>query len=536
MLRNLPFSLKNSRITDELPTETEHLQEGCTLTSFEPGELFAGRYKILRRLGAGGMGAVYLGCDPLEEEFRVALKVLNPGQAQNSTARERFRNEITASYKINHPHVVKAYEYFDAEDLQAYAMEYVDGGNLMERMNAGIPGVAETTDILIETSDALTAIHAAGIIHRDLKPENILLTRNGNVKITDFGVARLKDTRTLTSAGTMVGTPKYLAPEYIEIGECDTRGDIFALGVIAYELLSGEAPFGNETNPSKMLERLRQPARPLAQLCPEVQAGLSAVVMKAMETKVSKRYQSSKELFDDLTLVKAGGTPKAVTEAAEKPPRPVTGASALFSIPGSATMARPVATFTGPGESAPKESTPNSETIQASKEPPAKAQHDLFSIQAEVNETPKMMERLAQAEQKSLAQPPMPGVIFRYWRQAVTAAALICALIISTGVAYRAFSPALNHLPNGNYTGEAFGLFGHGSQTPIGVIRSDLNTIVILGRAGCAPSKLDGPSGDFSCGELKFKLTVEAATDSSAVGTIVEQSWQTRGTWSISKK
>ncbi len=492
------------------------------MTSFEPGELFAGRYKILRRLGAGGMGAVYLGCDPLEEEFRVALKVLNPGQAQNSTARERFRNEITASYKINHPHVVKAYEYFDAEDLQAYAMEYVDGGDLMERMNAGVPGVAETIDILLQTADALSAIHAAGIIHRDLKPENILLTRNGNVKITDFGVARLKDARTLTSAGTMVGTPKYLAPEYIEIGECDARGDIFALGVIAYELLSGEAPYGNETNPSKMLERLRQIPKPLAKLCPEVSVGLGAVVMKAMETKVSKRYQTAKDLMEDLKLVKAGESPKIATQTQQeidKQKRTPTNPGTLFGISGSATTVRPI-------------TAPPTNIIEQQPSHPM-AESLAIPASTEFHETPSMMSRLAHAEQETAPQ-SYRGI--GRWRRASVAIIFTSILVVSTGVAYRAFAPTLDQLPDGNYTGQAFGLFGQGSQTPIGLIRSSPNTVVVLGRAGCAPSKLEGQSGEFSCGDLHFKLNVQAVTDSSAIGVITEQSWQTRGTWSISRR
>lgn len=476
------------------------------MTGFEPGELFAGRYKIIKRLGAGGMGAVYLACDPLEEEFLVALKVLNPGQAQNTTARERFRNEITASYKINHPHVVRAYEYFDAEDVQAYAMEYINGGDLMGRMLAGIPSPSESLVILIQIADALTAIHAAGIIHRDLKPENILLTKKGDVKITDFGVARLKDARTLTSAGSMVGTPKYLAPEYIEIGECDARGDIFALGVIAYELLSGEAPFGNETNPSKMLERLKAPAIPLNERSPGLPVGLAAVVMKAMETRVSRRYQNAKQLLEDLTAVKTGGVPVALQEAANEREEQSAHPAPLHIEHSDEEWSKP-RPFSLPPV------TPPDIALSPGK----------ISIEEKFAGAPSLDELES-----------LPAATPRWRKPAIVG--LLAALIASTGIAYRAFTPGLTQLPSGTYAGQAFGLFGQGSQTPIGLIRTANKTIVVLGRSGCAPAELGERQGEFSCGDLRFELHVEAVTEASAVGTIKELSWQTVGTWSMNRQ
>ena len=493
------------------------------MTSFEAGELFAGRYKIVRRLGAGGMGAVYLACDPLEEEFLVALKVLNPGQAQNTVAKERFRNEITASYKINHPNVVRAYEYFDAEDVQAYAMEFVDGGDLMERMNAGTPSTHESLTILIQSADALTAIHSAGIIHRDFKPENILLTKNGLVKITDFGVARLKDARTLTSAGSMVGTPKFLAPEYIEIGECDARGDIFALGVIAYELLSGEAPFGNESNPSKMLERLRIPATQLSERVPRLPVGLAAVVMKAMDTRVASRYQTALDFLNDLKAVKSGGVPLALTEAAAAPKQ--NGEASAGFIDGFIDRFDSSVDSIGAGSQ-----TDRTERSRAFSLPPV-TPADLAlspgkrSIEEELRAVTSLEElQLAATRERA----PM-------WPKAC-AVALLTGLVVAIGVSYQVFAPALTNMPEGGYTGTAFGLFGEGSQTPLGLIRSESNTVVILGRSGCAPAKLEKKSSTFKCGDLTFDFTVQALTEASAVGTIRERSWDTSGTWSIGKR
>lgn len=481
------------------------------------------------------MGAVYLACDPLEEDFKVALKVLNPGQAQNSTAKERFRNEITASYKITHPNVVKAYEYFDAADVQAYAMEFVDGGDLLQRMNAGVPSVAETLDILRQTADALGAIHAAGIIHRDLKPENILLTRTGAVKITDFGVARLKDARTLTSAGSMVGTPKYLAPEYIEIGECDTRGDIFALGVIAYELLSGEAPFGNETNPAKMLERLQRPPARLSTQVKDLPAGLEAIVMEAMETKVSKRYQTARLLVEDIEAVQRGEMPKhAKVEAEHAATRPKP--RSLFDLDPQEMLERGATTSAMEAGPDLKSNDPASSTAKPVVALKSKA---FINEGAQGNEPAhsaallgKLAKQVEAEEPEELAQHNQA----RRWMLRIGAAAMVGAVVLSAGVAFRNYKPNLEQLPEGAYTGQAFGVFGEGTLTPLGILRSRNETVVVLGKPGCAPAKLSGARTEFACGDLTFKISVEATTSGSAVGTITESSWQSVGTWSVSRR
>ncbi|RMD87581.1 MAG: serine/threonine protein kinase, partial [Candidatus Dadabacteria bacterium] len=213
------------------------------IPGFEPGTIFGQRYEIIRCLGSGGMGVVYLACDTEYRDFLVALKLLYPGIVDSPEARERFRNEIVASYRVNHKNVVRAFEYFDSDEYQAYAMEYIAGGDLADLMEGISPDnplpEKKIADILFQISSGLNAIHSQGILHRDLKPENILLTPDGVVKINDFGVARLKGSITLTAVGAMVGTPKYVSPEYIESGHCDQRSDIYAVGIIGYELLTG---------------------------------------------------------------------------------------------------------------------------------------------------------------------------------------------------------------------------------------------------------------------------------------------------------
>lgn len=272
--------------------------------------LFGGRYKVVKSIGAGGMGAVYLATDPRYRDFEVAIKVLYPGIVKTAELRERFKNEIIASYNVLHRNVVRAYEYFDENDSPAYVMEYVEGTDLHNRINAGAVSPEEAANILYQAAAGLDAIHAAGIMHRDLKPENIFLTKTGLVKIGDFGVARLRSvSASVTQTGMLVGTPKYFAPEYIEFGECDGRGDIYALGVIAYELLTGVSPFRSKTSNSLMLERFTGKVTPISQVTPNCPIALAQVVEKAMATSVMKRYQKAGEMRVDLGLILKGQPP-----------------------------------------------------------------------------------------------------------------------------------------------------------------------------------------------------------------------------------
>jgi serine/threonine protein kinase len=280
------------------------------MLQLESGALFAHRYEIVRLIGAGGMGAVYLGMEPRQRDFYVALKVLYPGVIKNAESRERFRNEIVASYRVNHRNVVRAYEFFDQDGYYAYAMEYVDGGDLAQRMGTPeSPRRFDTTEaihILYQIACGLEAIHAAGIVHRDLKPENILLTNQGIAKISDFGVARLRGAVSLTAVGAMVGTPKYLSPEYVESGECDHRGDIYAAGLIAYELLAGVSPFRSISRVSILMERFKLDLAEMDQRIEHISPDLRKIIRKSLALDPSERYQSAAQLRYDLDLLSSG--------------------------------------------------------------------------------------------------------------------------------------------------------------------------------------------------------------------------------------
>jgi len=282
------------------------------MLGLEAGSIFGKRYEIIKYLGAGATGSVYLACDREHRSFQVALKVLYPGVLSSPHSLARFRQEIIASYSINHINIVRAYEYFDEATLQAYAMEYVDGGDLLSRMVKERIDQETATNILAQISAGLAAIHEKGIVHRDLKPANILLSSDSTIKISDFGVARLTGSATLTNNGSTVGTPKYLAPEYIQTGECDHRGDLYALGVIGYEMIAGVSPFKADTPISIMVERFKQQQAPLLQLVPNCNPELVRIIEKSMAFDVNSRYQSASELYQDLLRLQLGDKTESV--------------------------------------------------------------------------------------------------------------------------------------------------------------------------------------------------------------------------------
>jgi len=291
------------------------------------GAKFGDHYEILRPISAGGMAAVYLARDLEHPERAVAIKVLFLGAMKAKEARERFKNELILSSRLQHPNIVRAFDYYEDAEVQAFVMEYVDGGDLSERMNGNPMSPDRVTSIMRQVASGLEAVHSQGVVHRDLKPENILLGAGGSVKISDFGLARLRGGTTLTQAGAMVGTAKYLSPEYAETGECDHRSDIYALGVIGYELISGVSPVGADLKLSTILERLRGPLPPVSEVAPSCPAELALIIDRAMQFHVAERYQSSAELRSDLERYEASiHAPKSVA------PRLITPSRAVIAI------------------------------------------------------------------------------------------------------------------------------------------------------------------------------------------------------------
>lgn len=271
------------------------------LVGLQPGTVIAGRFEVVKCLGQGSMGLVYA-CRNLElSGHMVAMKVLFPEVAEDEIASKRFRNEIYASYGVSHPNVVRAYEYINEDDVVAYTMEFVGGGDLADRLeHEGKLPLDETVKILIQMCYGVQAIHDAGIIHRDLKPENILLSREGQVKIADFGIARTEYGPRLTDHGGVVGTLDYVSPEYMLNSQVDTRSDIYAMGILAYEMVTGNSPFRGESVYKTMTQRLKSDPPPPSKFRPECDPRLDRIILKAMSRNPEERYQTAGEVAKDL--------------------------------------------------------------------------------------------------------------------------------------------------------------------------------------------------------------------------------------------
>ena len=208
--------------------------------------LFDGRYRIQRKLGAGGMADVYLAEDQ-ELGRRIAIKILNGRHANDDQFIERFRREAKNAAALNHPNIVSIYDRGEAEDTYYIAMEFLDGRTLKELIvGRGAAPINVAIEYARQILSALRFAHRHGIVHRDIKPHNVLVDGEGRVKVTDFGIARA-GTSQMTEAGSIVGTAQYLSPEQARGGEVDPRSDLYSLGIVLYELLTGKTPFDGET-------------------------------------------------------------------------------------------------------------------------------------------------------------------------------------------------------------------------------------------------------------------------------------------------
>jgi len=262
------------------------------------GQIIKGHYEILRLIGRGGMGEVYKARDKALSGQIVAIKNINTELLKQGDLKKRFQREIISAFSLHHPNIVRGIEYIDEEGLDAFAMEYVNGGDLLSFMK-GRPDHRRAMPVLVGILLGLAAIHDAGMVHRDLKPENILLTTELLPKISDFGAARFLGSQSITQEGVWLGTPMYIAPEYIETGEMDERGDIFAWGVIAYELIAGRSPYQAKTKTDLITARFSK-APTVIEVNGKIPLALSLIIEKAMEVRILERYQSVRELLKDL--------------------------------------------------------------------------------------------------------------------------------------------------------------------------------------------------------------------------------------------
>ena len=237
------------------------------------GELIAGRYELEKLVGSGGMSNVFRAHDRLLERT-VALKILHEQYTRDEDYVERFRREARAVAQLAHPNIVTVIDRGEQEGRQFIVFEYIDGENLKELSNRGPLEVREAIGLVLQVGRALSFAHERGLVHRDVKPQNVLLNEDGQAKVTDFGIARSLDVHGVTQTGTVLGTSDYIAPEQARGQKVDPKTDIYSLGVVLYELLSGEVPFSGDNFVAVAMRHVNEPAPSVLDRRPDCPARL----------------------------------------------------------------------------------------------------------------------------------------------------------------------------------------------------------------------------------------------------------------------
>src|SRR5919205_629048 len=286
--------------------------------------LFDGRYRIVRKLGAGGMANVYLAEDQ-ELGRRVAIKILDDRHAADEQFVERFRREAKNAAGLSHPNIVSIYDRGEAEGTYYIAMEYLDGRSLKELiLSRGPAPVHVAIDYARQILGALRFSHRHGIVHRDIKPHNVLVDGEGRLKVTDFGIARA-GTSQMTEAGSIIGTAQYLSPEQARGSPVDQTSDLYSVGVVLYEMLTGQVPFTGDTPLEIAMKHLSSTPEPPSAKRSEIPRELDLVVLRALAKDPADRYQSADEMDADLARVARGAgvspaTEEAATAIISRPP------------------------------------------------------------------------------------------------------------------------------------------------------------------------------------------------------------------------
>ena len=311
------------------------------------GRVLAGRYQLGRGLGAGGMATVYLASDQVLRRT-VAVKVLNAPSARDPALVERFRAEARNAARLSHPNVVAVFDSGSDAGLHYLVMEHVPGCSLGELLrHCGTLPPPRAAEVAVQVCAALAVAHAQGLVHCDVKPGNVLLTADGRAKLADFGIAKAASAPAQNDEGLVLGTAAYLAPEQAQGGPVDARSDVYALGCVLYELLTGAPPFGSavDSNPVAVaLRHLNQQPEPPSRRNPQVDPGMDAVVLTAMAKRPEQRHQSAQTMARELARVLAGHAARAAPVWAEAATGPIPGLPAgrrsAGSRPGWASWAR----------------------------------------------------------------------------------------------------------------------------------------------------------------------------------------------------
>jgi serine/threonine protein kinase len=275
-------------------------------TMLDRGTTFAGRYEIIEELGKGGMGRVYKVYDTKIKEV-VALKLIRPEISADENTIARFNNELRLARKISHRHVCTMFDVGEEGPSHFITMEYVRGEDLKRFIKrAGQLTVSKAVSITKQVCDGLAEAHHLGIIHRDLKPQNIMIDENGNTRIMDFGIARFLEGEGMTTQGVMMGTPDYMAPEQAELEGVDQRSDIYALGIILFEMVTGRVPFEGKTPLSVAMKHKNQAPPDPRDFNAQVPESLGGMILTCLEKEKGRRYQSVEDLIVDLKNIEEG--------------------------------------------------------------------------------------------------------------------------------------------------------------------------------------------------------------------------------------
>ncbi|MEO8396415.1 MAG: serine/threonine-protein kinase, partial [Chloroflexota bacterium] len=293
-----------------------------------------GKYEITALLGQGGMATVYRGYQR-DVDRSVAVKVLPPQPGQNSQFIERFRLEARTIARLQHPHILPLYDYGDENDVLYLVMAYADGGSLSDRIRRGPMPLPEIQRFFQQVAEALDYAHRQNVIHRDIKPDNILLDREGHVLLSDFGIVKIimddaGTTVNLTATGGLVGTPSYMSPEQAQGLPVNDRTDIYSLGIVVYEMLTGKQPFSAETPMQVVLKHITAPVPPLRDFNGKLPSELDGVLRRALEKEPAQRYPTAKAFYDDFIRVIQGEMP--LTPSRFNTPAP-TSASVTYPSP-----------------------------------------------------------------------------------------------------------------------------------------------------------------------------------------------------------
>lgn len=268
------------------------------------GKRLDGRYEIIEIIGVGGMAVVYKAFDNIDNRI-VAVKILKDEYIENEDFRRRFKNESKAIAVLSHPNIVKVYDVSYGDLLQYIVMEYVDGITLKEYIEQ--QGVVDTREAIYFVTQILRALqhaHDKGIVHRDIKPQNIMLISDGTIKVTDFGIARMSRSETKTMSGEAIGSIHYISPEQVKGSVTDARTDIYSVGVVLYEMLTGKLPFESDNTAQLILMQIQKnPVMP-REINPDIPVGLEQIIIRAMQKNQNDRYQSASEMLLDIEKYK----------------------------------------------------------------------------------------------------------------------------------------------------------------------------------------------------------------------------------------